>query len=330
MREIAEYFSVPLRTVALVYESLDMEGMLHRIRGSQTMLTGRKHSTRKPINAIIGLPIWLQAMITSPFECNLQIELEERLRARGFVADSIFYRSREDFDPDFTERLLRHNLDLVIWQSPHPLASHVLLSLRERGIRLILLQPTENTLSLPSRTHLLDWQPAYKALAQHWKKLEIQRIVIPLPENLIARRAIRKFKILIADAGLEYVPTEATPEDLSSALMDTQNSPSALAFFDFQTADNLCNGYPDLIEQIAAQHRLAFCRGPVRVPRLNTLRTAIDLVQLNPVELAEKIVDDLCDPNRTHEGIRDTVTASFHTMQSMPGLNDFDRLSLYG
>ncbi len=328
MREVAEYFGVPLRTVALAYESLDLEGILHRIRGSQTMLTGRKPSTRQPVNAIVGLPIWLQAMITSPFECNLQIELEERLRARGYVADSIFYRSREDFDPDFTERLLRHNLDLIIWQSPHPLSSHVLMSLRERGMRLILLQPTENTLNLPSRTHLLDWQPAYHQLLKHWTELGIKRVVVPEPDNLVARRAIRKFKTQLAESGLTYVSVEASPEGLQSSKMEPNSEKSVLAFFDFQIADNLCNGYSDLIEQIASEHRLAFCRGPVRVPRLTTLKTEIDLVQLNPIELAEKVVEDLCDPHQTQEGTRSTITATFHVMQSMPGLNDFDRFQL--
>src|SRR5690606_39275005 len=121
-------------------EALDIEGLLARIRGSQTVLCGKQPSTRRPVSAVVGLPISLQAMITSPFECQLQMDLEERLRVRGFVADSIFFRPNEEFEPAFAERLLRHRLDIIIWHSPHPLASHVLLSLRERGVRLVLLQ----------------------------------------------------------------------------------------------------------------------------------------------------------------------------------------------
>ncbi len=315
MREIAGFFGAPLRTVAISYETLDMEGFLARIRGSQTMLTGKQASPRQPVNAIVGLPISLQAMIASPFECQLQMELEERLRARGFVADSIFFRANEDYEPAFAERLLRHNLDIIIWNSPHPLASHVLLSLRERGVRLVLLQPSESPLRIPARAHLLAWQNAYRDMAAEWARHGINRAIFVEPAHLLSRRAIKQLGPILQQRGITMETIDASEQALQKYINspDAAKKQSVLGFMDFFTADTLCNGYPELIDQIAANTRIAFCRGAVRVPRLVTRRVCVDVVELNPDFLAEAIVTDLCDAQNKQEGVRDTFQAEYYS-----------------
>jgi len=314
MREVAAYFDAPLRTVAISYEALDIEGFLSRIRGSQTMLTGKQASPRRPVNAIIGLPIALQAMITSPFECRLQMELEERLRARGFVADSIFFRPNEDFEPAFAERLLRHNLDIIIWHSPHPLASHVLLSLRERGVRLVLLHSAESPLRIPARAHLLAWQNAYRDMAADWARAGITQAYFVEPSHLLSRRAIKQIGPILQDHGIAFHQIEATENSLNKNLVAAPppDRRAVLAFMDLSTADTLCNGYPELIDKISTRMRIAFCRGAVRVPRLVTRRICVDVVDLNPSALAEGIVADLCDAQNKQEGVRMTFQAEYH------------------
>ena len=314
MREVAAFFGAPLRTVAISYETLDMEGFLARIRGSQTMLAGKRASPRQPINAIVGLPISLQSMLASPFECQLQMELEERLRVRGFVADSIFFRPNEDYEPAFTDRLLRHNLDIVIWHSPHPLASHVLMSLRERGVRLVLLQSAEAPLRVAARGHLLVWQNAYHEMAAYWVKAGIRKAFFVEPINLLSRRALRQLPPILDEHGITLHTIDATEIALSQHLANQAAIPgqTVLGFMDFITADTLCNGYPELIERISTHTRLAFCRGAVRVPRLVTRRICVDVVDLNPVTLADGVVADLCDVQNTQEGLRATFQAEYH------------------
>lgn len=316
MREVAAFFDAPLRTIAISYEALDMEGHLSRIRGSQTMITGQRASLRRPVNAVVGLPISLQAMITSPFECRLQMELEERLRTRGYVADSIFFRTNEDFEPDFADRLLRHNLDVVIWHSPHPLSSHVLLSLRERGVRLILLQPAESPLRIPARSHLLSWQSAYTAMAADWARQGITRACMVEPVHLLARRALRQLPAILGEHGIVLETINATEQAVAARLADSpgggaERPDTVLGFMDFATADTLCNGYPELIDRVATHARVAFCRGAVRVPRLITRRICVDIVELSPTALAEGVVNDLCNVQNTHEGVRATFEAEY-------------------
>lgn len=314
MREVAAFFGAPLRTVAISYETLDVEGILSRIRGSQTMLSGKKNSTRQPVNAIVGLPIALQSMLVSPFECQLQMELEERLRARGFVADSIFFRPNEDYEPAFAERLLRHNLDIVIWHSPHPLASHVLLSLRERGVRLILLQSAESPLRISARAHVLAWQAAYQKMLAHWAAEGVRKAFFIEPSHLLSRRALKQLIPQLEQHGIAAQTVEATEQALTSLASAPApgSGKTVLAFMDFLTADTLCNGYPELIDRISAHTRIAFCRGAVRTPRLLTRRVRVDVVELNPVALADAIITDLCDVQNTQEGVRATFQAEYH------------------
>jgi len=319
MREVADFFAVPLRTVAIAYEKLDFEGTLLRIRGSKTMLAGRDMLSRQPINAVIGLPICLQSLIASPFECSLQMELEERLRLRGFVADSIFFRTHEECDPEFAERLLRHNLDMVIWHSPHPLASHVLMSLRDRGVRLLLFQSSESPVRIPSRLYSMEWQHAYLRMALEWRERGIRRAIVPTPENLLSLRAFRMLQPLLSQNGIEPVMIEATEQCLADTVLRSgkPGGHDAVAFLDVHVAHALCNGYPELIEAVSERARLAFCRGPVRVPRLITKRIAVDVVEQNPADLAEGVVADLCDPTQKQEGVRRTFQAWYHSQVLM-------------
>ncbi|MBE2204718.1 MAG: hypothetical protein IAE94_10305 [Chthoniobacterales bacterium] len=316
VREISHHFSIPLRTTALAFETLDIEGLLHRIRGAHTLLTGRNFVSRKPVNGVVGLPIWLTSMITSPFQCAFQSEMDEHLRTRGFVADTIFFNAGEDRDPDFANRLLRHNLDFLIWQSPDPLSSHVLMTVREHGIRLILIQSTESSLGIPSRNYLCDWQPAYRQMASHWKSQGIRRVLIPTPPQLLHRRAAKMLASILEEHRMEVLTMEPDEKSLSSRCARSPKASSqpvrdVLAFVDFSTADHLCNGYPDLIENLSRRSLLAFCHGPVRVPQLSARRICVDLVHLDPKELAQAVVKDLSDPRQTHEGLRKTFTAEF-------------------
>ncbi len=95
-------FGAPLRTVALVYGALEKEGILSRIRGSQTMLNGKENTRRYSIRGIIGIPIWIKMMALSPYSQSLNMLLEERIRLSGFIADLIFIRrSPRRFIPAF-------------------------------------------------------------------------------------------------------------------------------------------------------------------------------------------------------------------------------------
>lgn len=315
MREIAGFYKASLRTVARAYEMLEREGLFTRLRGSQTLLTGTADSTQNLVRGIVGIPVWLHSIIVSPFTRVLWMELEECLRKEGFVADIIFFRTGEDFMPDFGERLLRHNLNYVIWHTPHPLASHVRLYLQDHGVKQLTIQMKESPMSTFPATYLLDWQPAYLAMAKAWREAGIRRVLIPNPVYLPSQQALKSFRKLLNDSGMEVQVIGGGASDLLQNVRG--QGITAVAFLDQQGADTLCNKNPMVIEQISLAARLAFCRGPIRLPYLEGRSTRADIVGFSPVGMAERIAADLCNQSKVQSEKPFTFEALFHSQRML-------------
>lgn len=293
MREIISHFGTPLRTVAIVYEQLELEGLLHRIQGSQTLITGRRSSPSRPIRAVIGLPLWLHALVISPYSRLFHLELEERLRGHGFIADTIFFREDEIGHHGFTERLLRHNLDFIIWHTPHPLIRQMLLSLKDHGVRQILIQASDNPSSLAFPTYHQNWQGAYLQMAAAWQKAGIKKVLVPEPAYLPSRKAMRSFASTQQSFGMQTLSVENSPQSLLELSLKQSPHTSAVAFLDQSGAEALCTREPRLIETIMQRCRLAFCRGPVRLPYFFNRNGAADWVRFSAMEAASRLAEDL-------------------------------------
>jgi len=318
MREIATFFKASLRTVALAYEVLERESLLNRLRGSQTLLVGTAESTQNIVRGVVGIPLWLFSMVVSPFSRVMWMELEERLRKNGFVADFIFFRTGEDCMPDFGERLLRHNLNFVIWHTPHPLSSHVRLYMQDHGVREITIQLKDSPMSRFRPTYLMDWQPAYHVMAKSWHQAGIRRVLVPKPAFLLSQQAFKGFRKLLGDHGMDTQLVEPT----ASALFENiqPDVPTAVAFLDQQGADPLCNKNPTIIEQISKVARLAFCRGPIRLPYFEDRPIRVDIVGFSPIEMAERIAHDLCNQSRLHVDGAFTFEATYQPQRALSEL----------
>ena len=235
MRELALFFKTPLRTIALVYEVLEKEGLLSRIRGSQTLLTGKKNTLRFPVRGVVGIPIWLDMLVLSSFTRIVNMQLEEGLRQRGYVADLIFHYTKEDeTQPEFAARLLQHQLDCVIWQNPSSRSYQNLLSLRDSGIRLLLIQTIDARLDLPAVTYVQDWNPAYHQFARHWKRLGINSVLMPFdPQQIAYRWEVEKFTEILRNQGLAVEPFDGDPSGLLEACNALESAGKiGLAFID--------------------------------------------------------------------------------------------------
>jgi uncharacterized protein (UPF0212 family) len=315
MREISTYFSVSLRTAAIVFERLEREGLLYRIRGSKTMLAGKSARRCRPVKGVVGIPLSLASMITSPFEESLQRDLDERLCANGYVADTIFFRSGEDCEPDFADRLLDHHLDIVIWPWPNPLSSQVRLSLRERGIRLIVLRSDEAPSATSVSTYLLDWEPAYRAMARTWKTEGITRVIIPKPSHPVSQPALQTFIAVLQAQRLNVHVVESSDDAVTVALsisgFNRQKS-DVLAFADSETADQFCRRSPHILESVSIRARLAFCRGPVSTAPFKAHNLHADLIQLCPNVISTRIVKDLCLGSHRYDSVCATFEAKYY------------------
>lgn len=291
MREVAEFFKTPLRTVAIVYGALEDEGLLNRVRSSQTSLIGSADLTQSIVRGVVGIPIWLLSIVVSPFTRTFHLELEERLRKKGYVADFIFFRTGEDCQPDFVDRLLRHGVNYLIWHTPHPLGAQVQLSMKDHGIRQIILQPSESPKSQVPANYLLNWQPAYHQMANTWREAGISRVVIPKPVYMPSKQALRNFCQLLKSHGIETQLVEGNARTLLETIDDRPST--GVAFMDQQGADSLCNEDPAIIEQILAISRVAFCRGRIHLPYFEHRLASADILGFSAAEMVDRIVNDL-------------------------------------
>jgi len=295
MRVIVGFFKLPLRSVALAYQTLEQEGILNRLRGTVTMLEGEQIAPRKPVRAVVGIPVWLHDVVVSPYARGLYLKLEESLRKKGFVADLIFFRAMEVSSPDFVQRLLDHNLDILIWHTmTAPPSAQMLLSLKEGGVRLIVIQSAEQLTSLPVSTYLLDWRSAYADLAKIWAESGIRDAVIPAPINSYGKTILAGLcNSLSANQIQSHVVEEEADKLLDQVSQLSKTRPTGLAFIDIFGAERICNESPHIVEAILKQARIAFCRGAIRTPYFNHHTQCADLVLCEAAEIAEKITYDL-------------------------------------
>lgn len=311
MREVVEQFKVPLRTVALAYEALEHEGILNRRRSSQTLLVGKKISPRKVVRAVVGIPVWLHAMVVSPYSRVLNIELEDRLRHHGFVADLIFFRSEEISSPDFAQRLIEHNLDYVLWHTPHPHAIDVLRSLQDHGVRQILIQPIDSQLHIALPSYLQDWQVAYRTMADAWRDVGIRHVIIPDPVYLPSKRAKTVIANTLTSCGMTVHFVEGNAVSLLTAASGYAPSECAVAFIDQEGADTICSEEPVLIEKLIQTCRVGFCRGPIRLPYFNHRDARIDTIRFSASEIATRIASDLSETLASTHQVLHTFEARY-------------------
>ncbi|HSI82285.1 MAG: hypothetical protein ACAI35_09020 [Candidatus Methylacidiphilales bacterium] len=311
MREVARFFGAPLRTVALVYESLEKEGVLNRIRSSQTVLAGKENSRRSPIRSVIGIPIWMEMLVHSWFTRTVNMELEERFRKRGFVADLIFHSSKHDeTHPEFAERLLQHDLDVVVWQNPEPKSHQNILSLRNHGIRILLVLSTEARIELPAIIYLQSWDEGHLKLIRHWKASGINKVLLPMTAgDLYYETEQGAFTSLLEKEGMPYEIFLGTPAELQRKCKATTKARLSIGFLATSSADRFCNHEPLIMEKLAATCMLAFCRGPHGIPYLEHRGIHPDVVGFSPIEMATKMSEDVQILPQLPDGVRHTFHA---------------------
>ncbi len=315
MREVADYFQVPLGTISRVYKRLEREGIVSRIRSSHTMLVGREVLPREAVRGVVGVYIWLHSMILLAYTQTLVIEFEEHLRRLGYVADIIFHAEKdEETKPEFATRLLRHRLDAVVLHTPLAGTRQNILSLRERGVRVLVVQRKDTQCDLPALIYLQDYQPAYQMMAERWYQAGIRKVWLYTPTEYLHNKAETNIlKTIFNRQGLEAESVQDEPHQMLKRVRQRKPKLStALAFLDGTHSELICNREPQVMEQISRVARLAFCVGPIRVPYLRFRTIRADIVDFSPTEIASKLSADIARLSVLPDGICHTFTAHYH------------------
>jgi len=314
MRKVAAFFRVPLGTISPVYKALEREGIINCIRSSHTILIGKKVLSRQAVRGVVGIPIWMHSIALQVYTRTLAMELEEQLRHSGYVADMIFHaEKKEETDPGFAARLLSHRLDVVVLHTPLQGCRQNILSLRERGVRVLVIQRSEAPRDLPAVIYLLDYETAYRQMAARWFQIGLRKVWLWGPlEQLHYQAEAETFKGIIAQEGLELESFHESPAELLRRLSrGPAKAPSVVAFIDTTTSEYLCNNEPQVVERISRLSRLAFCLGSIRVPFFETRKIRADVVSFSPTAIASRLADDICRLSVLLDGVQHAFSAHY-------------------
>lgn len=314
MRKVAAFFRVPLGTITPVYKALEREGIINCIRSSHTILIGKKVLSREAVRGVVGIPIWMHSIALQVYTRTLAMELEEQLRHAGYVPDIIFHAEKqEETEPDFATRLLSHRLDVVVLHTPLKGCRQNILSLRERGVRVLVIQRSEAPRDLPAVIYLLDYETAYRQMAARWFQLGIRKVWLWGPlEQLHYQAEADTFKAIIVNEGLEMEYFYDSPSELLKRISrEPSKTSSVVAFIDTTTSEYICNNEPQVVERISRISRLAFCVGSIRVPFFETRKIRADVVSFSPAATASRLADDICRLSVLLDGVQHTFSAHY-------------------
>lgn len=292
VRDVAKQFRVPLSTVSQIYQHLESEGLLSRVRSSKTILHGLHYNRRLSVRAFVGIPASLSAFVTIQDYRMFFIRIRRELRLRGFATAMPFFEPEELRNSALSDRLKKYEVDTVIWFQPPRTAKETVLRLADTGIRILGVCEEES--SLPCRYHI-QREPAIRRLFNEWKtRFNATKVV--LIESHEHRTVTNDVLVeyILDDLQIDRVVILFKGERSERFLRDLQKmkvdgvifSSSALAsMFSFR--------HPDGMTDLLKSHRVAFVGGPINMPFARVPKACIDLITVNWQLVAKAIVDDL-------------------------------------
>lgn len=238
-REIAGFFGVSQQTATFAVARLEHEGLVRRIRGSQTLLLGRRSLARAPARAVAAIPLETMESRYSYLHIRLSRELTDNLWKHRILADIVPYAD-PSLDPTHSqspldERLIRHRPDFVIWIAPLPTRRDVLLRLNDQGVRNLIVGFDADR-GIPPHI-VIDLLPTCRRfLEQQWRAAGI-RVVRIIRSTILRRERAATLAALAAELGFDadiLTSTSQLPRQLDK--MYRRNSPIGIVLPDERSA----------------------------------------------------------------------------------------------
>jgi hypothetical protein len=286
---LARFFGVPQSTVHLVCKKLVAEGLLTCVRGSGTLVLGRTHHPRVPPRGVVGLPIWMKGLAVLPHWSRFFVCLQEALSRDGFVADTVFFSSGGESDPDFGERLLARHLDYCIWLYPLPRSLSLLQRLADGGVRTLAVVEQDVTLTSPGlRQYQVRWDRAFTAALAAWKQDGIEKTILVGHSNLLARPSEPTLPAL---AGTRMPYEIRTSIDPSREAVDRA---TGILYADEYAQFTACHQSPETLLGLMRRTRVLMKNSiPMDNPPPDVL---VDIVAVEWEALARRLARDLVSP----------------------------------
>lgn len=311
MREVSEFFGVPLSNVALAYKKLAGEGLLTQVRGSMTLVASRKMRPRIAVRAVVGVPIWVDGFVIMQDLPAFHPTLEDELWRYNVLTHFIFYKHMEQADPSFTERLLAHKWDYLIWFTPPSNAVQTMETVRDNGVHLVVVG--DKTRRFPNQQYVLDWDDALSKGVDAWKRDGISSVVIsrpPLRSCLNIYFAFHDLAILqraLTGKQLPHRFHDFDIDDFRGYVSDLIRGPEVGVIFvnHFWIATLLSYAPVEMLE-LFQKRRVMLTRVPPNLPADPPRNVLVDIVALDWRNVVRRVAKDVATQKRGE--IRKPVT----------------------
>ena len=292
-REVARFFGVCQQTATLAVGLLEKEGLLRRVRGSQTVITGARNITRVTLRAVAGFPMGVIEAKYSYAHRRLARELGDTFWKHHIALDTIPYIEIGGQLPDFTQRLHRHGINFAIWLTPLSHNRKVMLHLEDQGVRNLVVD--FNTRTAGFNTDItIDIVRSYHELAQRWRDDFGIRHIIVIEGSDYPRERIETFVQIALLHGhrcevLKHTPTLAG--ELAAMHGDTPGL--GIALLDERATAEFTFHEPAAFVALARRHRVLYGSNYPEVPFAGHGETRIDRISIDHPYLTDVIASTL-------------------------------------
>jgi hypothetical protein len=290
MRDVSNRFKVPVSAVARAYHRLERDGILSRIRGSQTTLRGLKFDRKLSVRAFIGLPALMSRFLTSQDYRMFFMRIRRQLRLSGFAAAMLFL---DVTDPEeFLDRARKYEIDTMIWLQPGKSAKDAYLPLNDLGIRTIGV--SDGSLpSLPCR-YEIHRDKAVRTILRNWRSEAALKsaLVVSTGERSSAADE-QRLQELLEEEQLDHDFSSANSESILEFLEPLGRKENTGIIFLSSAASMSAFRAPEIFTKIFQRCRVALIAGPVNMPFAKVPNVQADLVITDWQAIADRITDDL-------------------------------------
>jgi hypothetical protein len=291
LREVAQNFTLSVSIVSRSFLLLEDEGLLGRIRGSRTVLHGRKYDRKLHVRGVVGIPVSIFRFSALADYRALILQLRRQLRRRGFMPAAVFFERNEIRNGSLTSNLLQAKVDTILWFSPDRECQATVAAVRDAGVRVIGVN--DNVLpSIPCRYEIRR-DPALRAILRQWRASGLTSTVVVTEPRGHSAVEEERCRVMSED---ELLPAETLTigegqlKRVLTALFRRENrgillTGSAAAFCAVRE--------PEAFHDLLRKCRVALVDGPISMLFARAPVVTVDLITVDWKTLASCIVSDL-------------------------------------
>ncbi|MBA3609410.1 MAG: hypothetical protein H0W43_13040 [Chthoniobacterales bacterium] len=294
LREIAGHFDLPLSLVSRVFARLETEGLLGRVRGSRTVLHGRKLDRHLYVRGVVGIPVSLFRFSAFAGYREFVTLLRRKLRRRGFMPAAVFFRHEESRGNFLAQSLLEAQADTVVWFSPPREAPETVSFMRDAGVRVVGVAESVSNV-IPCR-YQIQREEALRKILREWRVADLASTVVVTAERGGSPADEESYRLVSNE---ELLPSTSITLDKDNAQRASRviwRSERCGILLTKSGAAFLAVREPEIFARLTKERRVALVEGPISVTFAVIPAARVDLIAVDWEKVAERIVADLIDP----------------------------------